>query len=175
MPSVAERELRITRCVTCDQPLPTLVVGGCGPAREWECRNCGATYLASLAPSTPNSLRSSVKPVHYFPEHREAATTLRAKDLQRELRRHPRKPLMMSIPAMQLDDDLFPVGEDFTVLSRNLSSSGIAIVYTCPLEGKLAVLIELPEIGHIQLLLDIVRATPVGPLYEMGGAFFDRR
>ncbi len=175
MPSVAERELRITRCVTCDQPLPTLVVGGSGSTREWECRRCGATYLASLAASSSNHLRSSVKPLHYFPEHRQATKTLRTKELQHELRRHPRRPLMMSIPAMKLDEDLFPVGEDFTVLSRNLSSSGIAIVHTRPLEGKLAILVELPEIGHVQLLLEIVRSKKVGPLYEMGGAFFDRR
>ncbi len=175
MLSVAERELRITRCVTCDQPLPTLVVGGSEPTREWECSRCGATYLATLASSSPVHLRSSVKPLHYFPEHRQAAKTLRAKELQRELRRHPRQPLMMSIPAMKLDEDLFPVGEDFTVLSRNLSSSGIALVHTRPLEGKLAVLIELPEIGHVQLLLRIVRSKQVGPMYEMGGQFFDRR
>lgn len=175
MPSVVQRELRITRCVTCDQPLPTLVVGGSEPTREWECCRCGATYLATLAPSSPSDLRSSVKPLHYFPEHRQAKRTLRAKELDRELRRHPRRPLMMSIPAIELDEDLFPVGDGFSVLTRNLSSSGIAIVHTSPLEGKLAVLIELPEIGHIQLLLEIVRSKQVGPMYEMGGAFFDRR
>jgi hypothetical protein len=175
MQTVSERELRITRCVTCDQPLPTLIVGGRDPAREWECRRCGATYLATLASSSPHALRSCVKPLHYFPVHRQAATTLQATDLQRELRRHPRRPLMMSVPAMQLDDDLFPVGEDFTVISRNLSASGISLVHTRPLEGKLAILIELPEVGHVQLLLDIVRSKQIGSLYEMGGEFFDRR
>ncbi len=175
MPSVAERELKITRCVTCDQPLPTLVVGGSGATREWACRRCGATYLATLTASSCDHQRSNIRLVHYFPEHRYAARALRPKELQRELRRHPRRPLMMSIPAMKLDEDLFPVGEDFTVLSRNLSSSGIALVHTRPLEGKLAVLIELPEIGHVQLLLRIVRSKQVGPMYEMGGQFFDRR
>jgi hypothetical protein len=82
---------------------------------------------------------------------------------------------MIGIPAMQLDDDLFPVGEEFMVISRNLSASGIAIVHTHPLEGKLAILIELPETGHVQLLLTIVRSKKVGLLYEMGGSFFDRR
>lgn len=175
MSAVAEREFQISRCVKCEQPLPPLVVGGNEPTREWECRNCGATYLASLASEAPCQLRDSVKLSHYFPKHREAATTLRAIDLDEELRRHPRKPLMMSIPAMQLDYDLFPVGEEFTVLSRNLSSSGIAIVHTRPLLGKLAVLLELPDLGHVQLLLKIVRSKPVGTLYEMGGEFFDRR
>ena len=175
MASVAERELRITRCVTCDQQLPTLVVGGNAAAREWECSGCGATYLASLAPSSPKHLRSRVRPLHYFPERRESVPTLQAQELRRELRRHPRRPLLMSIPAMKLDDDLYPVGDDFMVISRNLSSSGIAIFHTRPLEGKLAVMIELPEIGHVQLLLEIVRSKNIGPLYEMGGAFFDRR
>ncbi|MDA1052408.1 MAG: PilZ domain-containing protein [Planctomycetota bacterium] len=175
MQSVAERDFQITQCVTCDQPLPTLVVGGSGPTREWECRNCGATYLASLAPSAPDHLRAAVKLSHYFLEYRAVESTLCAKDLERELRRHPRRPVMMCVPAVELDDELFPAGEDFTVISRNLSSSGIAIVHTHPLEGKLAVLIELPEIGHVQLLVNIVRCKKVGQLYEMGGAFFDRR
>ena len=82
---------------------------------------------------------------------------------------------MMSVPAIELDEDLYPVGEDFTVISRNLSSSGIAFVHTHPLEGKFAILIELPELGQVQLLLDIVRYKKIGPMYEMGGAFFDRR
>jgi len=175
MPTVTERELQIMRCVTCDRPLPTLVVGGIGAVREWECRNCGATYLASLSLSSPNQLRSCIRPLRYFPEHCKMATTLRTPDIQRELRRHPRRPVMMSIPAMELDSDLFPVGEDFMVISRNLSACGIAIIHSRPLEGKMAVLIELPEIGHVQLLLDIVRCRKSGTLYEMGGAFFDRR
>lgn len=175
MQAVAGREFQITRCVTCNQPLPTLVVGGSEPTREWECRNCGATYLASLAASSPCQLRDSVKLSHYFPKQREAAPTLRAKELEAELRRHPRRPLMMGIPAMQLDYDLFPVGDEFTVLSRNLSASGIAIVHTKPLLGKLAVLIELPERGHVQLLLKVVRTKQVGAMFEMGGEFFDRR
>jgi hypothetical protein len=161
--------------VKCSHPLPTLVVGGSGPVREWECRNCGATYLARLSPTSPNQLRDNVKLSHYFPEHRTAATTLRVKDLEQELRRHPRRPLMMNVPAIQLDYDLFPVGEEFTVLTRNLSSSGIAMVHTQSLVGKLAVLIELPEIGRVQLLLRIVRCKKIGELYEIGGAFFDRR
>ncbi len=175
MQAVAEREFQIKRCVKCDHHLPTLIVGGSGPVREWECRNCGATYLASLSPTSPNQLRDNVKLSHYFPDHREAATTLRVKDLEHELRRHPRRPLMMNVPAMQLDFDLFPVGEEFAVLSRNLSASGIAIVHTQSLVGKIAVLIELPEIGQVQLLLRIVRCKKVGQLYEIGGAFFDRR
>ncbi|MCA9124240.1 MAG: PilZ domain-containing protein [Planctomycetaceae bacterium] len=175
MESAVDREFQIKHCVTCDSPLPTLVVGGSGPVREWECLNCGATYLARLSPTAPHDLRDRVKPAHYFPEHRGAATKVRIKDLEQELRRHPRKPLMMSVPAMQLDYDHFPVGDEFSVLTRNLSASGIAIIHTKPLVGKLALLIELPEIGHVQLLLRIVRCKQVGQLYEMGGAFFDRR
>lgn len=175
MQAAAEREFRIERCVECAQPLPTLVVGGSGPVREWECRNCGATYLATLFSTSPDQLRDSVKLSNYFPEHRGAATTLPAKELGKEPRRHPRTQLMMNVPAIQLDDDLFPVGEEFTVLTRNLSVSGIAIVHTQPLTGKLAVLVELPKSGHVQLLLGIVRCKKVGQLYEMGGAFFDRR
>ncbi|MCA9142597.1 MAG: PilZ domain-containing protein [Planctomycetaceae bacterium] len=175
MQAVAEREFQIKSCVKCDGPLPTLVVGGDGPVREWECRNCGATYLASLSPTSPDQLRDTVKLSHYFPAHRDAATTLKVKDLERELRRHPRKPLMMSVPATKLDHDLFPVGDEFAVVTRNLSASGIAIVHSQSLVGKLAVLVELPDIGHVQLLLRIVRCKKVGSLYEMGGAFFDRR
>lgn len=175
MQVATEREFQIKRCVKCDHHLPTLVVGGNAPVREWECRNCGATYLASLAPTSPNHLRGNVKLSHYFPGHREAASTLCVKELEHELRRHPRRPVMMSVPAMQLDFDLFPVGEEFTVLTRNLSASGIAILHTQLLVGKLAVLIQLPDLGHVQLLLRIVRCKKVGELYEMGGAFFDRR
>lgn len=175
MQNVAEQAFQITQCVTCGHALPTLVVGAKEGAREWECRNCGATYLAQMADSSPAHLRTSVTLTHYFPEHREAATTLQAKELEHELRRHPRRPMMMTVPAMELDDDLFPLGEDFTVITRNLSSSGIAIVHTRPLERKLAVLIELPKLGYVQLLLEIVRCKSVGPLFEMGGAFFERR
>ena len=174
MQPVAERTIQITQCVRCNVPLPTLVVGR-GALREWECRNCGATYVASLAPSSPDHLRASVKLTNYFPEHQKAAKALHAFDLKQESRRHPRLPVMMSVLATQLDDGLLPVGEDFTILTRNLSVSGIAIIHATPLDGKLAVLIELPRVGHVQLLLDIVRCEKVGEMYEMGGAFFERR
>jgi hypothetical protein len=174
MQTAVDEGLQVTQCVTCGIPLATLLLGGSEPAREWECRSCGATYIASLDPLSPSERRDSIRMRHYFPEHREATSTLSSIVLKEERRAHPRRPMMVSVLAVELDSDLFPIGEDFTVISRNLSASGIAIVHSRPLAGRLAVLLELPKLGYVQLLLNIVRCKKIGSLYEMGGAFIER-
>lgn len=171
--SVVE-SVRISSCVTCASPLPTLIVGPGPSQRQWECGRCGASYLASLDSSSGPPVQGQLKLVHYFPQHMQNLQKPGEFEAGVELRRHRRRPITMHVPVAKLDDHHLPIGENFEVLSRDLSEGGIALLYTEPLEGKLAALVAMPDSGHVQLLMEVVRQRQAGPLYQMGCKFFDR-
>jgi len=172
--SNVKKNVQINRCVKCEQSIPTLMVGDGPGCREWACRNCGATYYACLAADSSPYLRDRLELMHYFPKRVQQLPDLSQPEPGIELRRHRRRSLTMKIPLTQLDHELLPVGEDFEVLSRDLSESGIALLHTEPLRGKYAALIVLPDFEYVQLIIRIVRCEQKGSLYEMGAKFLQR-
>ncbi|MBP90059.1 MAG: hypothetical protein CMJ64_25685 [Planctomycetaceae bacterium] len=80
----------------------------------------------------------------------------------------------MKIPVVPLDHDLVPIGENFEVLSSNLSESGVGLLHPEPMRGKFAALVVLPDLEYIQLILRIVRCQELGAMYEMGAKFLKR-
>jgi hypothetical protein len=172
--AILKKCVEISRCVKCDEAIPTLLVGDDPACREWACRQCGATYYACLVPGSAPYLRDRLRLVHYFPKRVQEIPDISQHEPGIELRRHRRRSVTMRIPLTQLDHELMPVGEDFEVLSSDLSESGIALLHTEPLRGKLAALIVLPDYQYVQLILRIVRCQPRGSLYEMGAKFLQR-
>ena len=172
--SSVKKSVQISRCVKCDQSIPTLVVGDAPGCREWACKQCGATYYACLAPGSSSYLRDRLELVNYFPKRVQQLPDISQQEPGIELRRHRRRSVTMRIPLTQLDHELMPVGDDFEVLSRDLSESGIALLHTAPLRGKYAALIVLPDFEYVQLILRIVRCQQRGSLYQMGAKFLQR-
>jgi len=166
--------VRITSCVSCDNPLPPLLLSTCRSQRKWECCRCGTTYIGALEGDTLHELRGHLKLLNYFPECGQLGLSLQKLEHADHTRRHPRHPVMMEILATQLDADLLPVGEDFCVVTRDFSESGIGIIHTRQLEGKFAILVDLPNAGYVELLFAVVRCERLGDLYVTGGKFFRR-
>lgn len=172
--AAVQDSITISRCVACDQPIPALIVGAAPSRREWECLGCGASYRGTLADGASPHLRDRIRLVHYFPQYIKTLPELRHRTPGIELRRHRRRNVTMKIPVTPLDNDLYPVGDDFEVLSRNLSESGVGLLHHEPLRGKFAALVVLPDLEYVQLVLRIVRCEPMGSLYEMGAKFLKR-
>jgi hypothetical protein len=95
-------------------------------------------------------------------------------DFEGEDQRHEnRKPLFVPISAIVLDKYFRPADEEFTVLTRNLSTQGICLLHTEPIDAKFLAL-ELPErIGNrnLQVVMEIVHTRKVEKVYLIGGKF----
>lgn len=166
--------LTIDRCVTCDQTIPTLIVGEDSSRREWECVNCGTSYLATLAESEQPYDHDRLRLVNFFPLHLQQLPDIHEREPGIDSRRHRRRFLTVKILATKVNDDLCPVGENFEILSRDLSESGIGLLHPEPLVGKYAALIVLPDQVFAQIVIQIVRCEPLGSLYAMGAKFLHR-
>lgn len=175
----------ITECSVCLQPLPTLLLQASPDAQLWECLGCGATYQGKLANRVPLELKARLKPAAYFSSTSsdsmadsalvEFAEELVARDKEMlERRGAPRRPIMLPIQVLPLDEDLFPAGPAFCVVSRDISTTGLAILHHSPIVGNIAIKVTLPDQGDLQFTVRTSRNKPVGPFYEVGGEFISR-
>ena len=89
-----------------------------------------------------------------------------------ERRREERKSLVAVIPAIIVDEAYLPVGEQFTVVTRNISASGISLFHPTPIEARLIAL-ELPgdDGPPTQVVVKVIHSRPVGHAQEIGGEF----
>jgi hypothetical protein len=79
------------------------------------------------------------------------------------------------VPAIRIDEQLEPVGEPFLVMTRNISTSGIALVHTQPIkEGRIAIELTGASGERIQLALQILRCRELDRFYELGCRYLRR-
>jgi hypothetical protein len=174
----------ITKCSVCEAEFPPLLLASGPGTLVWECRKCGAAYQGKISFRSPRHLRGALRPRQYFPEKvvlpeaddsvREFAERLIAADREMDRRSAPRKPLMLAVPAVPLDADDFPTAEAVMLISRDISSTGISLLHREPLQGRMAILLEIPERPAAQLVVEIMRSLRVGDFYEIAGLFIDR-
>jgi hypothetical protein len=79
------------------------------------------------------------------------------------------------VPAVLIDEQLEPLGEPFMVMTRNISTSGIALVHTAPINhGRVAIELTGASGERIQLALQILRCRELDKFYEMGCRYLRR-
>ena len=162
----------LTSCVNCDSPLPPLKLDAHSSWQIWECCACGTTYEGMLD-GPLEDVRSRLKLLHYFPASARSASAVPEYD-GKERRRHQRRPIMVAIPAIQLDENLLPVGQEFKLVSRNLSEGGASLIHHAPLQGSFALLVDLQDDGRVQIIFRVLRCNQIGDLFEIGGEFVER-
>ena len=89
-----------------------------------------------------------------------------------ERRSEERTPVVAVVPAVEVDKDYQPVGAEFTVVTRNISTRGISLLH----EEKISathLAIELPgdQEPKPQVVMEIIHSRQVGDAYEIGGKF----
>ena len=73
---------------------------------------------------------------------------------------------------MAVDRFFRPLEEEFMVLSRNISTKGICILYTEPIDANfLALMLPEDSGGNTQVVIEIVRTRRIERAYEFGGRF----
>jgi hypothetical protein len=89
-----------------------------------------------------------------------------------ERRRCPRYPLVESVSAIPLDDQLQPTGPPFDAVTRNVSACGVSIISHTRCEKKyLSLLLVNSSSDYLEVVIRVVRFRAVGPMYEYAGPF----
>lgn len=87
-------------------------------------------------------------------------------------RAEPRHTLGVAVRVAAVDEAHKIIGTDFVAVTRDVSARGVSLYHTQPVTDKLLALeFELPGGEKRQLLLDVLRCRPVGPLFEIAGQF----
>jgi hypothetical protein len=76
------------------------------------------------------------------------------------------------VPAIELDDDLRPMGEPFVAMSRDISTGGICLVHTHHVAAE-RLLVRLDNLKgmRVQVVVQISRRRQLKQFFEMSGNF----
>ncbi|HVC95300.1 MAG TPA: hypothetical protein VND64_16510, partial [Pirellulales bacterium] len=72
-------------------------------------------------------------------------------------------------------DQLRPVGDEFFLIVRNVSATGIGVLSTTPVNSPYLA-IELATDGGetLHVAIEVRRCQPIGPCFDVGGRFVHR-
>jgi hypothetical protein len=89
-----------------------------------------------------------------------------------ERRSEKRRPVVLDIIAVPLDEDRNPCGEPFLALSRNISRGGIALLHTERVKAPY-LLLRIETLRHevIQAVVQVIRARNFYQFTEISGRF----
>lgn len=89
-----------------------------------------------------------------------------------ERRSQGRHRIAIPLLAMPLDDQLFPVGEGFAAVTRDISSCGIALFHQRWVNSPfLAVELVDPDGQKLEAAVEVLRCQRVNEFYEIAGKF----
>lgn len=92
-----------------------------------------------------------------------------------ERREAPRYSVTLPATAVALDERLRPIGPQFSVVVRNISARGIALLHSSPVHAEhIAVELATPAGHKIQVAMEVSRCHQLGPCYEIAGPFVHR-
>ncbi|HRX78003.1 MAG: PilZ domain-containing protein [Planctomycetaceae bacterium] len=89
-----------------------------------------------------------------------------------EKRSAVRHPLVATLTAIELDEQLLPLGQPFQTICRNLSTGGICLINDRAIRRDLLAL-ELKGAGGvpIQTVAHVLRRRPIGAYHDIGTEF----
>ena len=91
-----------------------------------------------------------------------------------ERRREGRHHMMLPVRAIPVDDQNQPVGDEFKMITRDISSTAIGLLHTEPILSKRLAL-QFSMVGNeVLVVINIAWSQPLGPFYGAGGEFVAR-
>ena len=89
-----------------------------------------------------------------------------------ERRAFPRYAISLGVICCPLDEQFERVGDPFEAVTRDLSESGVSLVYDIPIEpGNLSMTFNDGHGDLVEMHVRIVRCEPHGSLYLVAGEF----
>lgn len=91
-----------------------------------------------------------------------------------ERRREQRQPMLMPVRAVEVDEDNDPIGLPFELITRDISSNTIGLIYTDPIDAERMV-IQFSIAGtDVVLVTETIWSGPLGPFYGCAGRYIDK-
>lgn len=91
-----------------------------------------------------------------------------------ERRREGRHPMLLPVLAVEVDEDNYPIGEPFQLVTRDVSASAVGLVYTRRITAK-RLAIQFTIAGtQVTLIVAVVWSNPLGPFYGAGAKFLQK-
>ncbi len=91
-----------------------------------------------------------------------------------ERRREQRQPMMVPVRAVAVNEQNESVGEPFDLITRDISSNTIGLIYTDAVESDRLV-VQFSIAGtEVTLVTEKVWAGPLGPFYGFAGRYLER-
>ena len=91
-----------------------------------------------------------------------------------ERRREERQPMMVPVRAVVVDEENQPLGDPFDLITRDISSNTIGLIYTEPVDAERMV-VEFSIAGTtVTLVTETIWSGPLGPFYGCAGRYIDR-
>jgi hypothetical protein len=88
-----------------------------------------------------------------------------------ERRAEGRYPMMVPVRAAWLDRADQPLGKCFDLITRDLSATGISLIYTDPLEGdRMAIHFVIAD-TEVNMIIEMIWNKDMGPFYGAAGRF----
>jgi hypothetical protein len=100
--------------------------------------------------------------------------TVRAATIARTDRRvQPRRQIVMPVSAIALDEQLRRSGEAFTVISRDMSTRGLAFYHVRPIPvgSRLGIELKSQDGETLQTVVEVIRCQIDRGSYYIGGKF----
>lgn len=90
-------------------------------------------------------------------------------------RRRPRRTVATTCLVTPLDAQLSPCGDSFFAVTRDVSTVGIAIVYTRKVDApNLKFELQRADGSRVQILTKRIRCVPLGPFFDIAAEFVVR-
>ncbi|MEM1071036.1 MAG: hypothetical protein AAGG48_31160 [Planctomycetota bacterium] len=91
-----------------------------------------------------------------------------------ERRREERQPMMVPVRAVVVDENNQAIDRPFDLITRDVSSNTIGLIYTDPMEAERMV-VEFSIAGtKVILATETIWSGPLGPFYGCAGRYIDR-
>jgi hypothetical protein len=89
-----------------------------------------------------------------------------------EKRERTRYQIAMEVPAIELDDDLRPLGAPFIAMSRDISAAGICLVHAHRVAAsQLLIRLDNRKGMKVQVVVQVSRVRDLKQFFEMSGNF----
>jgi hypothetical protein len=109
-------------------------------------------------------------------EIEELIAAQNASSCQEQKRRSERFEYPRQLYAQLLEIDFTPIGEPFLVKARNLSTGGISLIHSAPLDSGILLGIQLSrdDSQAIKIVMRVIRSMAIDGGYEVAGRFVTR-
>ena len=171
----------VYKCPQCDRELPIRPARSGDVLFMWACEQCDARFTGAHNDGMSEELDERIRLVSFRvnPEFlpRQTLSVGKIESWPDDRRAADRRTLHITVPAIGLSERFHPLGSLMSMLSRDISATGIGLAYSEPITAPfLAIQLSVsPQSEPIQMAVKVMHCSPVAKgSWAIGGSFVQR-